>query len=163
MTDARANHHAHARVNLDQFVVQLHLGSLTIGPLLALQKVIGLCQSAVVVETGVGGNLGDVDRAGKVGHVGKRSPRGATGTGNARDLGEINQFVAARGGRRIRHRGEPRGEEPNKAAVDIQNGAAGGSLQFNRTIGQGPVARSKCVRVRRTGNDYQRDRVDEAG
>ena len=52
MARAGTNHNAHARPDINQLFVQLHLG-----PRLAFQKVVGFRQTTVVVEPGRRGNL----------------------------------------------------------------------------------------------------------
>ena len=44
---------------------------------------------AVVMEGRVGLDLGQVDRAGELGHVGERAPGRPAGAGDAGELGEI--------------------------------------------------------------------------
>src|SRR5690606_28812194 len=87
---AGPNQNAHPGVDRDDLLVELHAG---VRP--ALQEVVGLGKPAVVVKASVGGDLGNVDRRGIVGEVGKGTPRRTARTGNSRQLGEVDQFIVA--------------------------------------------------------------------
>ncbi len=60
----------------------------------ALQYVVRLGEPLVVVQLGVGRDLGHVHRARKVRHIAKRPPRGAAGARDALNLAEIDNLVA---------------------------------------------------------------------
>ena len=87
MTHTGGNKDARPRPNRYQFVVELHRGVT-----LALQNIIRLGQSLVVMQLGVLGDLCAVQRAGKVGPVDQRPAGKATRTLGGGNLVEINDL-----------------------------------------------------------------------
>ena len=90
MTRARPNHDAHPRVDIDQLFVKLYLG--TVG---TFKEVVRFGESFVIVQTSLGRDVRNVDRAWKIHNVRQRTPRSPARTRHARYLGEVSNFITA--------------------------------------------------------------------
>ena len=90
---AGADEDAQTRTDGDDVVIELHAGVGT-----ALEEVIRFGEALVVVHLGVSGNIGDVNRGWVIGDALKRAVRRTAGAPNARDGGEIDDFVSFAGG-----------------------------------------------------------------
>lgn len=85
--NARRNSDAHPLPQRDDFLVKLHF---RVGA--AFEDEIGLRQSFVVVQFGVGFDLRYVDRGRVVGNFGERPFRGATGARGSRQLRKVDDL-----------------------------------------------------------------------
>src|SRR5439155_8651839 len=87
---AGSNHDAGARANIEHLLIELHLR-----PRLALQEVIRLRQSLVIVQAVVQRDLRHVDRAGEILDVCQPAASGATGAGHGGKRGEAAALAAS--------------------------------------------------------------------
>ena len=88
VADAGGNADAHAGLDADELVVELHF---RVGA--AFEEVVGLSQVLVVVDGGVLGDVGDVDGGGEIGNLGEGAASGPTGAGDAGDVREVHDLV----------------------------------------------------------------------
>ena len=90
MPCAGANHDGHPRMNINDLIVQLHLG---VGP--TLQEVVGLRQPPVMMQLGISGDLRDVDGRREIFHLGKSSSGCTTRAGHSRNRAEVGNLVSS--------------------------------------------------------------------
>ena len=89
VTRAWPDHHTHARCDVDQFLVQLHLCA---G--FAFEEIVHFSESLVVVQARVVRDFSYVQSAGEIVDLLEGSPCHAAWTLDGTQLSEINKFVA---------------------------------------------------------------------
>jgi len=89
VTRAWPHHHAHARCDVDQFLVQLHLCA---G--FAFEEIVHFSESRVVVQARVVRDFSHVQSAGEIVDLLEGSPCHAARTRDGTQLSEIDKFVA---------------------------------------------------------------------
>lgn len=89
MTCARADHNAGPRVNIQQFIIQLHLRAR-----LTFKEVVGFDKPLMVVQLAVECDLGNVNGAREIRYIGKRTSSGTAGTRNGGQIREVDMFVS---------------------------------------------------------------------
>jgi hypothetical protein len=117
---AWANEDRDTRAHGDDVLIELHAG---VGA--ALEEIIRFSETLVIVQAGVCGDVGDVDRGGEVGNIFERTMRGAAGALDAGDGGEIDKFVGFGG-----HVFEPREARRHGANTFMRKSGTGKAGMF---------------------------------
>ena len=89
MPSTGPNHDAHSRFDWNHVFVELHacLGA-------AFQKVVGFCQSAVIVQLGIFRDFRNVNRTREIGGIGEGAASRPTRTRGPWKVGKVDQFIS---------------------------------------------------------------------